>query len=70
PLRRRDPGRELASEPVVTGALQVPPDGHPVLLGPDRPTTGGYPVIGVVIDDDVDRAAQFRPGDQVRFSLR
>lgn len=70
PLARRNPGRELPSEPVVTGALQVPPDGRPVLLGPDRPTTGGYPVIGVVVDDDVDRAAQLRPGDQLRFSLR
>ena len=60
---------ELPSEPVVTGALQVPPDGRPVLLGPDRPTTGGYPVIGVVVDADLDRAAQLRPGDTVRFRL-
>lgn len=67
--RRADRG-ELPSEPVVTGALQVPPDGRPVLLGPDRPTTGGYPVIGVVVDDDLDRAAQLAPGDSVRFRLR
>jgi len=66
-LGRRVPGAELASEPVVTGALQVPADGLPVLLGPDRPTTGGYPVIAVVVDADVDRAAQLRPGDAVRF---
>ncbi|MGD9956922.1 MAG: biotin-dependent carboxyltransferase family protein [Candidatus Nanopelagicales bacterium] len=70
PALERALGRgELPSEPVVTGALQVPPDGRPVLLGPDRPTTGGYPVIGVVIDDDLDRAAQLRPGDHVRFRL-
>lgn len=69
-LARRAGLGELPSEPVVTGALQVPPDGRPVLLGPDRPTTGGYPVIGVVVDNDLDRAAQLRPGDRVRFRLR
>lgn len=67
-LARRDPGRELPSEPLVTGALQVPPDGRPVVLGPDHPTTGGYPVIAVVRDDDVDRVAQLAPGDPVAFA--
>lgn len=66
-LGRRTPGAELPSEPVVTGALQVPLDGLPVLLGPDRPTTGGYPVIAVVADADLDRVAQLRPGDVMRF---
>jgi allophanate hydrolase subunit 2 len=61
-LTRRDPARELPSEPVVTGSLQVPPDGRPVLLGPDHPTTGGYPVIAVVVDADLDRVAQAVPG--------
>ena len=67
-LARRDPGRELPSEPLVTGALQVPPDGRPVVLGPDHPTTGGYPVIAVVRDDDVDRVAQLAPGDPLTFT--
>lgn len=67
-LPRRDPGHELPSEPVVTGALQVPPDGRPVLLGPDHPTTGGYPVIAVVTDADVDRVAQLGPGDTLTFT--
>ena len=62
PLTRRDAGRELPSEPVVTGSLQVPPDGRPVLLGPDHPTTGGYPVIAVVVDAHLDRLAQIVPG--------
>ena len=66
-LPRRDPGRELPSEPMVAGALQVPPDGRPVLLGPDHPTTGGYPVIAVVLRDDVDRAAQLGPGTTLRL---
>jgi biotin-dependent carboxylase-like uncharacterized protein len=69
-LRRRAPERELPSEPMVTGALQVPPDGRPVILGPDRPSTGGYPVIAVVVDADLDRLAQLRPGDPVVLATR
>jgi allophanate hydrolase subunit 2 len=38
-----------------------------VILGPDHPVTGGYPVIGVVIDEDVDKIAQVRPGQAVRL---
>jgi biotin-dependent carboxylase-like uncharacterized protein len=57
---------ELASEPTLPGAIQVPPDGRPILFGPDAPVTGGYPVIAVVTD--LDPAAQLRPGDVVRFS--
>ena len=68
-LVRRTPGAELPSEPMVVGALQVPPDGRPVLLGPDRPSTGGYPVLAVVVDDDLDRVAQLRPGHVVRFAV-
>jgi biotin-dependent carboxylase-like uncharacterized protein len=59
---------ELPSEPTLPGALQVPPDGRPILFGPDAPVTGGYPVIAVVCDDDLDAAAQLRPGDAIRFS--
>jgi biotin-dependent carboxylase-like uncharacterized protein len=60
---------ELATEPTLPGALQIPPDGQPILLGPDAPVTGGYPVIAVVRDDDLDATGQLRPGDQVRFRL-
>ena len=67
-MRARD--GELPSEGVVRGSLQVPPSGLPTLLLADHPVTGGYPVIGVVVADDVDRAAQLRPGDAVRFVLR
>jgi len=56
---------ELASEGVVLGAVQVPPDGQPLIFLADHPTTGGYPVIGVV--DDVTPLAQARPGTTVRF---
>ena len=66
PLERRVDG-ELASEPVVRGSVQVTSAGLPVVLGPDHPVTGGYPVLGVVTADGVDRLAQVRPGDAVRF---
>jgi biotin-dependent carboxylase-like uncharacterized protein len=68
PLRRARTD-ELPSEGMVRGAIQVPPGGEPVLFGPDHPVTGGYPVVAVVIDADLDRAAQVRPGQQVRFRL-
>jgi biotin-dependent carboxylase-like uncharacterized protein len=60
---------ELLSEGVVTGALQVPPSGHPILLLNDHPTTGGYPVLGVVHADDLPLAGQLRPGQRLSFVL-
>jgi biotin-dependent carboxylase-like uncharacterized protein len=59
--------RQLPSEGVWRGAVQVPPSGEPVLFLADHPVTGGYPVVAVVVDDDVDRAAQVRPGQRVGF---
>ncbi|MGN6408844.1 MAG: biotin-dependent carboxyltransferase family protein, partial [Curtobacterium sp.] len=59
--------RELPSEGAETGSLQVPPEGHPVLFLADHPVTGGYPVVAVLTPASVDRAAQLRPGDAVRF---
>ncbi|WP_433473158.1 biotin-dependent carboxyltransferase family protein [Spirillospora sp. CA-142024] len=58
---------ELPSEGTVTGALQVPPSGLPVLFLADHPLTGGYPVIAVVASADIGRAAQARPGQRLRF---
>jgi allophanate hydrolase subunit 2 len=69
PLERARPG-ELLSEGVVTGALQVPPNGQPILLMQDHPTTGGYPVIAVVCTADLWLAGQLAPGNRVRFALR
>ena len=60
---------ELLSEGVVTGALQVPPSGQPILLLNDHPTTGGYPVLGVVHADDLPLAGQLRPGQRLSFVL-
>lgn len=64
--RRTD---ELPSEGVITGALQVTPDGMPVLFLADHPVTGGYPVIAVVDADCLHLAAQARPGEQIQFRL-
>ncbi|GHE23926.1 biotin-dependent carboxyltransferase family protein [Streptomyces capillispiralis] len=62
---RRD---ELPSEGMVLGAVQVPPDGTPVVFLADHPTTGGYPVIAVVRPADLAAAAQAVPGTPVRFT--
>ena len=60
--------RELPPEGLVPGAVQVPPDGKPVVFLVDHPVTGGYPVVAVVRDADLDVLAQRRPGDTVRFA--
>ncbi len=59
---------ELPSEPTLPGAVQVPPDGQPIVLGPDAPVTGGYPVIAVLPAAELDLLAQLRPGAQLRFA--
>jgi biotin-dependent carboxylase-like uncharacterized protein len=64
--RRRDD--ELPSEGMVLGAVQVPPNGQPVIFLHDHPTTGGYPVVAVVAGQDLPVCAQARPGD--RLTLR
>jgi biotin-dependent carboxylase-like uncharacterized protein len=61
---RRD---ELRSEGLVTGSMQVPPNGRPILLLNDHPTTGGYPVIATVVSGDLPSAGQLAPGDTVAF---
>jgi biotin-dependent carboxylase-like uncharacterized protein len=67
PVLERRRKVELASEGMVEGSLQVPPDGHPILFLANHPTTGGYPVIAVVIGPDLPQAAQARPGTRLRF---
>jgi biotin-dependent carboxylase-like uncharacterized protein len=68
PRLERTTADELLSEPLVTGAIQVPPNGQPILLLNDHPTTGGYPVIATVVHEDLPRAGQLRPGDTITFS--
>lgn len=59
--------RSLPSEGVPLGAVQVPPSGEPILFLADHPVTGGYPVVGVVADADIDLLGQLRPGDPLRL---
>ncbi|MEU8631326.1 biotin-dependent carboxyltransferase family protein [Amycolatopsis sp. NPDC048633] len=68
PFRRVTEG-ELPSEGVVTGAIQVPPSGLPVVFLADHPTTGGYPVAAVVRAGALSALAQARPGTRVRFRM-
>ncbi|SEF00891.1 biotin-dependent carboxyltransferase family protein [Ruania alba] len=70
PDLERERSGELLSEGVVRGSVQVPPDGKPLIFGPDHPVTGGYPVIGVLTEAAADAVGQLRPGQQIRFRHR
>ncbi len=61
------PERELVSEPVCPGSVQVTRDGQCIVLGVDGQTIGGYPKIAQVVSADLDKLAQLRPGENVRF---
>jgi biotin-dependent carboxylase-like uncharacterized protein len=63
------PARELVSEPVCPGTVQVTRDGQCIILGVDGQTIGGYPKIAQVIDADLDRLARLRPGTDVTFRV-
>ncbi len=69
PIRPADDGApELDSQGTVTGAVQIPPDGQPVILLPDHATLGGYPVLAVVATADHGVLGQCAPGDGVRLA--
>ncbi|GAB98025.1 KipI family sensor histidine kinase inhibitor [Kineosphaera limosa] len=68
-VTRRDGMGELPSEGTVAGAIQIPPDGQPVLFMRDHPVTIGYPVLGVVDSRDLNLLAQAAPGATVRFDV-
>jgi biotin-dependent carboxylase-like uncharacterized protein len=69
PSLSRSVDDELASEGMVLGAVQVPPNGRPLIFLADHPTTGGYPVIGVVPPEPLAATAQAVPGTPVRFCV-
>lgn len=62
-------GADIISDATPMGAIQVPASGLPLLLMADRPTTGGYPKIGVVITADLGLAGQLGPGDAISFAV-
>jgi len=68
PSLNYDP-KDMLSSPVAPGTIQVPPDGQPIILMADCQTTGGYPRIGHVIQTDLPKLAQAKPGDRIRFKL-
>jgi allophanate hydrolase subunit 2 len=53
---------------MVIGAIEVPRDGKPIVLGPEHPTTGGYPIIAVVVHEDLSALFSIRLGGAVRFT--
>ncbi|WP_424962786.1 biotin-dependent carboxyltransferase family protein [Ekhidna sp.] len=61
--------QEIASSAVIPGTIQLPADGHPIILMNDCQTTGGYPRIGKVIDEDMGGLAQVRAGGKVKLIL-
>ena len=69
----RDPSaarRRWRAKAWSTGAVQITPAGEPIVMLADHPTTGGYPVIGVVDPDDLPIVAQAVPGTTIRFTSR
>lgn len=61
-------GADIASEGVVTGSIQVPGNGKPIILMADRQTTGGYTKIATVISADLPRVGRMKPGDTLQFA--
>jgi len=57
------------SRPTVRGAIEVPRDGQPIVLGPEHPTTGGYPIVGTICSADLDRFFAIRIGGDVAFEV-
>jgi biotin-dependent carboxylase-like uncharacterized protein len=61
------PTRTLYSEGICEGAIQIPADGQPIIIGKDRQTIGGYPKIGTLLSTDLSRLMQAGTGDRIRF---
>lgn len=68
-IEHRKNGPPAESAPLVLGAIEVPPSGEPIVLGPEHPSTGGYPVIGVVRAADLPDFLRRPLGSTVRFTL-
>ena len=59
----------IISEGIALGAIQVPPDGQPIVLMRDRQTIGGYPKLGTVLSTDIEKIGQAMPGQKIQFHL-
>lgn len=69
PALPRRAGYRERSRPMIRGALEVPGDGLPIVLGPEHPTTGGYPIVGVIANAELGRFHAIRLGGTVRFTV-
>ncbi|MEO9869039.1 5-oxoprolinase subunit C family protein [Ekhidna sp.] len=67
--RLENTGKEIISSAVIPGTIQLPPDGQPIILMNDCQTTGGYPRIGKVIEEDMGKVAQVKPGKLISLLL-
>lgn len=63
------PSNTMLSEGICAGAIQIPADGQPIILGKDRQTIGGYPKIGSVLSLDLDKLMQVDPATNIKFEL-
>ena len=61
--------KNIRSEGIVKGTIQIPPDGNPIIMLSDHGTIGGYPKIGVVISADYDKLVQLLPNTKIKFKL-
>ena len=61
--------KNIRSEGIVKGTIQIPPDGNPIIMLSDHGTIGGYPKIGVVISADYDKLVQLAPNTKIKFKL-
>ena len=59
----------IVSDGIITGSIQIPPDGMPIVMMVDHQTTGGYPKIATVIQPDIPLLAQCLPGAAIRFKV-
>jgi allophanate hydrolase subunit 2 len=69
PVLEHSGAKEIVSDGMMLGGIQVPPNGLPIVMLADRATMGGYPKIATVVQADLPRLAQCLPGDRVRFEI-
>lgn len=68
PIKRRD-AKDMITDGIVFGSIQIPPNGQPIVMMADHQTTGGYPKIATVISADLPILAQCTPGMKIRFCI-
>ena len=67
PIAHNEQGADIISDGVISGAIQVPANGQPIILLADCQTSGGYPKIATVISADLSKLVHKKPGDTLRF---